>query len=420
MKHHLPYLKMNTQKPRNRDRRINPKVLISIGLGYGYGRGIIAGIVSYARTHGPWEFVGQLGPVVQVTAIEQAPRYDGIIFDPIAQGAVEAIKRRGAPAVSVGGAAVAKDIPHVTSNSKAVARMAFDYFRGLGFSRFATYGGNPAFRAFRIQAFADLAKDAGFSCFDLGPSSPQQWLVADKKNQWTREIHRLKTQLPQLQGRTALFAWSSEEARPIVAACDELGIDVPDHLAVLGVDDDEAICELASPPISAIDHGCETIGWQAAKALDAMMRGQPLPSLAIHVDPVRVVDRQSTQTLAVYDPILITAVKFIQDNFAEGITVRDVLSEVGVSRPTLENHFRHTFGRTAHQHITLKRIERAKELLLLTMLDLGSISVRCGFSYPSKFSAAFRRETGVSPTEFRRWGRASGSTKSTRDQTLDD
>ena len=384
----------------------HPKVLVAISVGMGYGRDMIAGIVSYARAHGPWEFIGQVGPDVQAAAIAQAPRYDGVIFHQMGPGAVEVALARGAPAVSVGGEAPTPGIPHVTADSDAVARMAFDYYRRLGFSRFATYGGNPQVRTRRIEVFAMLAREAGFLCTDLGPGSRHQWFNANENRLWDREIRKLKRELPKLDGRVAVFAWSSEEARPIVAACDELGIDVPDHIAVLGVDDDEAICELANPPISAIDHGCETIGWEAARILDAIMHGKPPDAAMVRVDPVRVVVRQSTNTLAIDDPMVVESVQFIRTNFAEGITVGDVLDASDVSRPTLEQHFKRALGRTIHRQITIERMEHAKELLHSTELSLAAISTRCGFSYPSKFSTAFRRETGVSPSEYRQRGRS--------------
>lgn len=392
---------MPTAPPRPRQSAQNPKVLVAIGLGYGYGRDIVAGIVSYAREHGPWEFVGQVGPMVDEHAIDEAPHYDGVIFHRLQWGAADAALRRGAPAVSVGGDAQSPDVPHVTADSDAVAAMAYTYYRNLGFTSFATYGGFHSIRDQRIGAFARRAHADGYSCVDLGSGSRNKWTYKRKTNRWTREIARLKRGLSKMSGRVAVFAWSSEEARPVIAACDELGIEVPDRIAVLGVDDDAAICELASPPISAIDHGCETIGWEAAKALDLLMQGKPLPSNLIYVDPVRVVVRQSTHTLAVDDEVVVEAVNFIHRNFAEAITVSDVLDKVGVSRPTLEQRFRRSLGRTAHQQITLERIEHAKELLHSTGLELNAISVRCGFSYPSKFSAIFRRETGMSPTAFR-------------------
>lgn len=385
-----------------RQRRVrHPRVLVAIGLGFGYGRDMVAGIVSYAREHGPWEFIGQVGPMVEAVAIERAPAFDGVIFHQMQWGAAEAVLKRGAPAVSVGGDMHTPRIPHVTADSAAIAAMAFEHFRELGFERFAVYGGNPAVRARRIEAFRTLVESAGYTCDDLGPGSRHQWFNANENQLWAREVKQLKQALPKLTRPVAMFTWSTEEARPVVAACEEVGIKVPDEIAVLGVDDDEAVCELANPPISAIDHGCETIGWEAARMLDRLMRGERLPSTTLQVPPVRVVVRQSTNTLAVDDPIVVTAMRFIQANFAQSITTQDVMREVRVSRPTLEQHFRRVLGHSVHRQITLVRIKHAKELLHATRLDLASVSVRCGFSYPSKFSAVFKRETGQSPSAYR-------------------
>ena len=390
-----------TPSHRSPPRQGNPKVLVAIGLGYSYGRNMVAGIVNYAREHGPWEFIGQVGPMVEPAAITQAPRYDGVIFHQMVWGMAERVIRRAAPAVSVGGDPVHPKIPHVTADNQAVARMAFTYFRELGFERFAVYGGSAVVRKQRIEAFTTLVQQAGFHCVDLGVGGRAKWFNTNENKRWVREIRQLKKVLPKLDSRTAVFAWSSEEARPVVVACDELNIRVPDEIAVLGVDDDEAICELASPPISAIDHGCETIGWEAARMLDMLMRGEKPAHNIIRVDPVRVVVRQSTNTLAVDDPMLVKAIRFIQSHFAEPIITEDVLREVEVSRPKLEKLFRHAIGRSVHAQIVLERINHAKQLLHATRLDLATISIRCGFSYPSKFSAVFLRETGMSPSLYR-------------------
>ena len=116
---------MTVKKAKLRQTPVNPKVLVAIGMGMGYGRDMIAGVVNYARANGPWEFIGQVGPSVQASAIEQSPRYDGVIFHRMEPEAAEAVRRRGAPAVSVGGESPSPGIPHVTANSRAVAEMAF-------------------------------------------------------------------------------------------------------------------------------------------------------------------------------------------------------------------------------------------------------------------------------------------------------
>ncbi|MEO0966272.1 MAG: substrate-binding domain-containing protein [Planctomycetota bacterium] len=377
------------------------RVMVGVGVGYGFGRDMIAGVVSYARAHGPWEFVGQITLVADAKAIRQAPAYDGLIFHFLDEEFGRAAIERGTPAVSVGGDAVCAGISHVATDAEAIGEMAYDHLAGLGLTNFAVYGGRRPFRRRRLDAFAARVESNGQPCVDLGQGSRHGWSSVAKNRQWSREVVRLKRRLKPLETRLGVFTWSSEDARPLVAACDELSIAVPDQLAVLGVDDDEAICELANPPISAIDHGCETVGWEAARMLDRLMAGDATDTSVLHVPPVRVVVRQSTDTLSIEDPLVVQAVRWIEERLDQAIRVEDVLAELGVSRPTLEQRFRHTLGRTVHRHLIYARINRAKELLLATDLDLATISVRCGFSYPSKFSTIFRRETGSSPTDYR-------------------
>ncbi len=378
-----------------------PKVMVAIGAGYGFGRDMMAGIISYARAHGPWEFVGQITPVATAKAVLQAPEFDGLIFHYTEAAFGEVVDRVSQPMVSVGGDGAIPGVPHVGSDARAIAAMAFDYLAELGFECYAVYGGQASVRGLRLKAFAELAYGRGFPCRDLGMGSRHAWHRATRNRQWGQEVVRLKRQLAQLETKTAIFTWSTEDARPVIAACNELGIAVPDEVAVLGVDDDEAICELASPPISAVDHGCETIGWEAARTLDRLMRGEPVEMDEIQVPPVRVVVRPSSDTLAIDDPLVVQALQIVRERLDEGIGVDDVLDELGVSRPTLEHRFRHTLGRTVHRQLILARIDRAKSLLQATDLDLAAVSVRCGFSYPSKFSTIFRRETGMSPSVYR-------------------
>ncbi|MEO0514245.1 MAG: substrate-binding domain-containing protein [Planctomycetota bacterium] len=379
----------------------HPQVFVSVGLGFGYARDIVAGIVAYAREHGPWEFVGQVGPGTQRDAIKPPAAYDGVIFQRLPPRTLGTIRRRGLPAVSVGGGAIDADIHHVTSDGQAIADMAYRYFLNLGFKRFAAYGGSPRGRATMVETLRDLAEADGSSFTDLGPAVRRPEPGHPRVLSWAQELNRLKTRLPKLEQRTALLTCSTEDARPVVAACDELGINVPDEIAVLGVDDDEAICELASPPISSIDHGCEQMGWEAAQQLDLLMHGQHPARRLTQIAPLRVVSRQSTNTLAIDDPLVVRTLSILQTRFEECLTVKTLIDELAVSRPTLEAHFRKTLGHTVHRHLTTIRIQHAKELLQSTTLNMADISARCGFSYPSKLSSIFLREVGLSPREYR-------------------
>ncbi len=379
----------------------HPKVFVSIGLGFGYARDMIAGVVAYAREHGPWEFVGQVGPGLEGQTIQPPAAYDGVILHRPPLRTVRAIRRRGVPVVSVGGGVVDPEIHHVTSDGQAIADMAYRYFLGLGFTRFAAYGGSPRGRATMVDALHSLVESDGYHMVDLGPALRRPEPGHPRVLSWTQELQRLKKVLPKLDPRTALLTCSTEDARPVVAACDELGIGIPDELAVLGVDDDEAICELASPPISSIDHGCEQMGWEAAQQLDQLMHGRRPARRHTRIPPVRIVPRQSTNTLAIDDPLVVDALKIMKARFPDGLTVNDITDEVAVSRPTLEAHFRQNLGQTVHRHLTQLRIQHAKELLQSTTLSMADISSRCGFSHPAKFSSIFLREVGSSPRAYR-------------------
>jgi LacI family transcriptional regulator len=178
-------------------------------------------------------------------------------------------------------------------------------------------------------------------------------------------------------------------------------VSVPDELAVLGVDNDELLCDLADPPLSSVIPDTRRTGYEAARLLEAMMAGERVPPVAHLVSPLGVATRQSTDVLATDDGDLSAAVRFIREHATEGIRVEDVLRAVPLSRRALEARFKQQLGRTPHQEVLRLRIERVKELLAETDLSLTAIAHRTGYAHVEYLSVAFKRETGVPPSVYR-------------------
>ena len=187
-------------------------------------------------------------------------------------------------------------------------------------------------------------------------------------------------------------------------ACRLVGINVPEEIAVLGVNDDDLICELANPPLSSVIHNARRIGYEAAALLDRMLSGaKKIPDIL--VPPLGVRTRQSTDLLAIEDPEIATAVRFIRENACDGIRVDDVLEHVALSRRAFELRFRKAIGRPPHEEIRRVQLERVKSLLVGTDYKLERIAELTGFSTAQYLAGLFRKVMHTTPGNWRREGR---------------
>jgi LacI family transcriptional regulator len=180
---------------------------------------------------------------------------------------------------------------------------------------------------------------------------------------------------------------------------------VPEEIAVLGVNDDELICEMANPPLSSVVHNARRIGYEAAAMLDRLMQGRKVVADLV-IDPLGVKTRQSTDLLAIEDPEVAKAVRFIREHACEGIRVDDVLDQVALSRRTLEMRFRDAVGRPPHVEIRRVQLERVKELLVTSDFKLDRIAELTGFSTAQYLAGLFHRVVNMTPGAWRQAGRA--------------
>jgi LacI family transcriptional regulator len=183
------------------------------------------------------------------------------------------------------------------------------------------------------------------------------------------------------------------------------GLRVPEDLAVLGVDDDPVLCELAVPPLSSIALDTRRIGFQGAVLLDRLMRGRPLPERPLLVGPLGVVARRSTDILALEDDLVAASARYIRENSHRALRVPDLLRNAGCSRRTLEVRFQEALGRTPYEEILRVRLGRVADLLVQTDWPLKKIALSSGFAYPEQMHAGFRRAFGTTPARYRRGDR---------------
>jgi LacI family transcriptional regulator len=293
----------------------------------------------------------------------------------------------------------ASGIPYFATDNTAVSQLAAEHLLDRGFRRFA-FCGYPrtpinGWSEERARAFQEYLRKAGFPCFVYTGRhrTARSWgPMQESMCRWLKSLEK----------PLGLMAATDKRARHVLEACKTLGLRVPEEVAVIGVDNDEMLCRLATPPLSSVNQGTRQLGYRAAALLDQMMAGNKSPQLKYLTPPEGIVCRRSTDVLAIEDSELASVIRFIYDHACKGIKVRHVVEMAGVSRSTLESRFETLLGRSIHTEIRRIQIERAKELVRSGDLPLKQIAQLSGFTSVQYMTYLFHRSTGQTPAEFRR------------------
>ncbi len=376
------------------------RILVAIDTTAAYQRRMLRGIITFVReNHLPWEFLFNHRPEPLNFKLRIHRQIDGILlhdaFSPtLPATSIRLLRKASVPVVLI--ECQSRHFPMVLSDSVAIGRMACEYFKNKGFQNYA-YFERSGFWVFdeRRQAF-EAAVLGGQRRLHRPP--PPLMDFSRPPAAIEMELGQWLATLPKPLG---LFVGAIMPARQAVSACRQQGIIVPDEVAILGVGHDEIDCELITPPLSAIDQGMQVAGYEAASLLQKLLRGQSPPPTTTLVPPVAVVERQSTDVLAVDDPNVRQAVRWIRDHALAGEGISEMLRQIPVGRRRLEMAFRQHLGRSIHDEILRVRVENAKYLLRNSRMSMPLIAARCGFNYCSRLIEAFKRLTGTTPARFR-------------------
>jgi LacI family transcriptional regulator len=250
----------------------------------------------------------------------------------------------------------------------------------------------------RFEGFASTIRAAGFNCVRLLPVNTRKTL---QLNWSVRRKSILKT-IRALGYPLGVFCYNDCVAADIVDACTENEILIPDQVAVLGVDNDPVICDCVQVPLSSVRHDLEGMAYEAAALLDHLIDGRSPPDVPKRIKPKGVVTRKSTDIVAVENPAVADALRFIQNNFCKGnLSVDDVVANGRVPRRSLERAFRSEFRRTILHEILRVRVTHAQKLLETTSQSISDIATRSGFASVHHFYRVFRNRTGQTPRAFR-------------------
>lgn len=378
------------------------RVAVLMNLSRVYDRQVVRGITRFVRSHSSWELYVRENPADRLPALDEWAG-DGMIVDVDDRLNAKKIPRLAGPIVGMGVLSEEErrqfGISTVNTDDGMIADWAADHLLDKGLTSFGYCGsrseGLDRWVAIRRDRFRERIANEGYVC---GIFQHEKY----SSKRWDRLLTGLKAWLEGLPKPVGIMACNDSRGRLVLDACRQLGLRVPDEAAVIGVDNDDLICELAQPPLSSILQGTEQIGFEAASLLDQLMRGQRRKPTHVTVSPSCLVPRQSSDMVAIDDPIVSRALRFIREHGTRPINVSDIVRHVEVSRSTLETRFKHHTGHTVHEEVQRVRLDAAKRLLTSTALPLHVIAERVGYSSVQYMSAVFRRELGHPPGRLRR------------------
>jgi LacI family transcriptional regulator len=381
-----------------------PRAALLIESSRGYGRGLLRGIADYVRVHGPWSIYLQRHHLYDATpAWLKDWRGDGIIARVENRRIARSLRCRRVPVVDVRGRLLDLDMPAILTDDAAGARIAAAHLLERGFRRFAYcgYAGTP-YSDERSRVFNQVIEQAGFRCFTyespthLRGRHPERPEIEGRLGE--EHVMRWLRKLPRPIG---LMAGNDARGQQVLNACRDLGIQVPEEMAVVGVDNDDVICDLCDPPLSSVLPNTARIGYEAAALLDRMMRGEAAPRQPIYIEPVGIVTRRSTDVLAIENADVTAALRFIRDHACDGISVEDVIAHVSVSCSALERQFGKILGRTPKAEIVRVQLDRVKQLLAETVWPLKKVALEAGFKHTEYMCAVFKSKFGQTPGQYR-------------------
>ncbi|MBN1805499.1 MAG: DNA-binding transcriptional regulator [Sedimentisphaerales bacterium] len=382
----------------------NRKIILILDSSRAADRGMIQGIIEYSHLRGHWSFY-RYSPLFRTppfvkgytdNILERLKNLDadGVIgYLPAESKILNTIISTGFPTVTI---PIAEPIQGLVnaSQDKAVGTVGAEHLLDRGFKHFAFCGAKDCWSRIRREGFVEKINEAGYKV--------RSYPLSREYKKREKELQRLAQWLKKLPKPVAIMTSNDERSADIVEACHMKTLLIPDQVAILGVDNDEMICQLSSPRLSSIKLNAKQVGYDSAEVLDSLIDGEKKPQKEIYFRPVGIAARQSTDILAIDDDEVASAVRFIRNNARRDIHVDDVLAQSTLSIRSLQQRFRKTLNRSIHQEIRSTRIRQFTEVLLKTNHAVHKIAYDMEFDDINHISRVFRKEMKMTPIEYRK------------------
>ena len=325
---------------------------------------------------------------------------DGILAAINTEKEAECAVKLGIPTVNISSAMANCPVPRTMVDNYTIGELAAEHLLARGFRQFGFLGlDNVQYSKDRWLGFSSTLEKQGVSATQLLAAPTFRF----DGEVWHEQHKQLSTWLRSLPKPCGVFAVSDYRACHVLESCRESGYSVPDQVAVMGVDDEQVICEHVRPTLSSVARNDSLEGYKAAEMLDMLMRGETLPANEIIVPPIEVINRESTSAFAVSDERLRQALDYLHQYLHEPITIEELATHADVSRRWLEYAFRDVFNETPYQYLKRQRLLKAKQVLAdEPKSSITQVARSTGFASVKQMRLAFQQAYGVSPGEFRR------------------
>ena len=360
---------------------------------------LVPGLQPYVSVGRPYWLVDIYRPIDELKQLIDGWRPEAILTEWL-PGITEQILSWGYPTV-----VAPADVGHtgagcVDVDDAAVGRQVAEHFLSNGLRHFAFIGSRIHYAHQRLAGFEAALEKAG------AEAPAVSWRAFEDRRQyieyWHESTDDLHAWLKQLPKPVGLFAAHDPQGRACAEACSRLGLRIPDEVAIVGVNDDELVCELTHPELSSVQIPWKQVGAQAGAMIESRVAGEAFPEDPVILPPGGVVRRRSSDFVAVEDPRLRKALQIMRDDVYSGITVGEIAEQANMPRRSLEHWFRETLSISPKEELTRLRIKRSEELLLNTDWSIERIAEAVGYSTGERFAVAFKARNDESPSVFRK------------------
>lgn len=373
------------------------KILTVIDYSSQSERRLLQGLVRYADAHGGCilypmsnidvERSGHSRKIVSMARSLHVDAIYGVWYDID----VKAAQSLGIPIFVRTNYKVYKEISMATGDYQRIGRIAADFFLHQHYERYAFLGlKDIIWSEQRLEGFAARLRERDLSA------------AAYQADDVSREWPQITAWLRALPKPVALFTCNDAMARHVTEICLSSGIRIPDELALLGVDDDEFLCNISYPSISSIRLDFEKQGWEIGRAIFKMVgRGQVWVE-RVPIEPVRIVERMSTRRQEIQDVYVKQIAAFFDDHFRETFSLDEALAAIPLSRRAIEIRFKKEMAPlTMLSYLEALRIGQFRRLLRTTDLSIKEAAARSGFSDSTNVARLFRKYEGCTPSQYR-------------------
>ncbi|MCL2346830.1 MAG: DNA-binding transcriptional regulator [Planctomycetaceae bacterium] len=359
-----------------------------------YGRGLVLGICRFLQAH------PETTIYFEERTLDSPPptwlkhwRGDGIIVRDRSGESCRLALGTNARVVDLGEHR-RSGVPTIYSDYESSAILAANHLKERGFMHFGFVGmkGRP-FSERRKSAFIREVGECSVFDFQENSGTFSSWGTDDK------ELIAWLMQLPKPVGVMASFNLAGVR---VLQACQLAKISVPNHVALIGVSNDDIQCLMSNPPMTSVIENPERIGFEATALLFRLVHGEKPPAEPLRIPPVGIAHRRSTDIWVIPDTISLQAMQWIRHHVCEKISTLEIAEKLHVSRRTLERRFQKHVGHSIHQEIVNAKLTLSCQLLSTTKLPLRTIAKRIGFDSLSHFASLFHKNIGTSPNEYRK------------------